>query len=150
MSIGSRIKELRLNMKLTQEKLARRLGVTKGAVANYEKEVSVPKTEIMYRLFSALNCDANYLYQDYMSEIYKNSVYSVEEKKLLNDFRKLDNASKNVVCAVIDAELARVKNQSEQSIKGKAVAWNGTSKDVFYSPDKQEIIEEIIMKNKDK
>ena len=66
MSIGSRIKEARKKRKLTQEELAALIGVTKGAVANYENEVSIPKIEILYKLFDALKCDANYLYQDDM------------------------------------------------------------------------------------
>ena len=35
MSIGSRIKELRIKNKITQEELAKKIGVTKGAIANY-------------------------------------------------------------------------------------------------------------------
>ena len=61
MSIGSRIKELRIRQNMTQEELARIIGVTKGAVANYENEISSPKSDLMYRLFDALECDANYL-----------------------------------------------------------------------------------------
>ena len=64
MSIATRIKERRNQLGLTQEKLASLINVTKGAIANYENGVSAPKTEIMCQLFSALECDANYLFQD--------------------------------------------------------------------------------------
>ena len=60
MSIGSRIKELRIKRGITQEELAQQIGVTKGAIGNYENEVSSPKIELMYKLFEALDCDANY------------------------------------------------------------------------------------------
>lgn len=66
MSIGSRIKEARMNKKLTQEELAQRIGVTKGAIANYENQVSVPKLDILLKLMDCLECDANYIYQDEM------------------------------------------------------------------------------------
>ena len=59
MSIGSRIKELRIKRGITQEELAQQIGVTKGAIGNYENEVSSPKIELMYKLFEALDCDAN-------------------------------------------------------------------------------------------
>ena len=106
MSIGTRIKELRTGMNLTQEELAKSINVTKGAIANYEKEVSIPKPEIMYKLFSALNCDANYLYQDDIKNL-KQDTYSLVEKKLVSDYRKLDDHSKEVVQVVIRKELER-------------------------------------------
>ena len=106
MSIGTRIKELRTGMNLTQEELAKSINVTKGAIANYEKEVSIPKPEIMYKLFSALNCDANYLYQDDIKNL-KQDTYSLVEKKLVSDYRKLDDHSKEVVQVVIRKELQR-------------------------------------------
>lgn len=64
MGIGNRIKEARLNLGYTQEELAKLLGVTKGAVANYEIETSHPKEPIMYKLIEVLKVDANYLFQD--------------------------------------------------------------------------------------
>ena len=64
MGIGKRIKEARNALNMTQEELAKKLGVTKGAIANYENETSHPKEPIMYKLFEALNVDANYLFQD--------------------------------------------------------------------------------------
>ena len=42
MSVGSRIKELRDSLDLTQQKFADRLGIQRGAIANYELERNVP------------------------------------------------------------------------------------------------------------
>lgn len=64
MGIGNRIKEARNNLGYTQEELAELLGITKGAVANYENETSHPKEPIMYKLIESLKVDANYLFQD--------------------------------------------------------------------------------------
>ncbi|HEY5586378.1 MAG TPA: XRE family transcriptional regulator [Ruminiclostridium sp.] len=63
MGIGSKIKEARLSLGMTQEQLANKLGITKSAIANYENGVSHPKEDILYKLFSALNVDANYLFE---------------------------------------------------------------------------------------
>lgn len=62
--IGKRIKEARLNKGLTQEMLALLVGVTKGAIANYENGTSHPKEPVMYALIDALGVDANFLFQD--------------------------------------------------------------------------------------
>lgn len=64
MSIGSRIKERREELGITQVELAALIGVSKGSIGNYECGVSAPNEKILYKLFTALKCDANYLYQD--------------------------------------------------------------------------------------
>ena len=64
MSIGTRIKEKRIAMGMTQKQLADKLGIKNTAIANYETGVSSPKESILFKLFEVLQCDANYLFQD--------------------------------------------------------------------------------------
>ena len=68
MSIGKRLKKARIRRKMTQEDLAAAVGVTKGAIGNYETEVSSPKEAILIKLMEILQIDANYLYQDYIQQ----------------------------------------------------------------------------------
>lgn len=65
MPIGTKIKKLRERAGLTREELAQRIGVTASAVGNYESDRSHPKEEVMYRLFGALNCEPNELFEEY-------------------------------------------------------------------------------------
>lgn len=67
MSFSQRLKERRKKVGLTQMELANILGITKGAIGNYETGFSLPKADILYKLFDALDCDANYLFQDEMN-----------------------------------------------------------------------------------
>lgn len=67
MSFSQRLKERREKVGLTQMELANILGITKGAIGNYETGFSSPKADILYKLFDALDCDANYLFQDEMN-----------------------------------------------------------------------------------
>lgn len=87
MSIGSRIKEARKKQCLTQVDLASAIGVTKGAIANYENEVSVPKIELLVKLMKNLGVDANYLYQDDVRFLKKESPTTVSDDgaSALND-----------------------------------------------------------------
>lgn len=62
MKIAERLKEARLRLGMTQEELAKKIGVTKGAIANYENGVSLPKVEFLYPLMDALCIDANFVY----------------------------------------------------------------------------------------
>lgn len=66
MSMGTRIKEARQAANLNQEQLAKILGISKGAIGNYEADISHPKEEILIALMTTLNVDANYMYQDYI------------------------------------------------------------------------------------
>ena len=74
MSFNSRIKERREQLHLTRNELAEKIGVTQSAISNYENAISSPKVELLYKLFDALKCDANYLYQDEMNAlVYENT-----------------------------------------------------------------------------
>lgn len=91
MSIGQRLKDARLAAKMTQPQLAEAVHVTKGAIGNYETDVSSPKEDILIRLMDVLHIDANYLYQDY---IHISEEVSTEEKHLLDLYRGADDRAK--------------------------------------------------------
>jgi len=69
MGIGKRLKEARLDRGYTQAELAGRIGVTYGAIGNYENETSHPRDTILYALINELGVDANFLFQDVMKKI---------------------------------------------------------------------------------
>lgn len=116
MGIGNRIKEARTNLGYTQEDLAKILGVTKGAVANYEVETSHPKEPILYKLFDALKVDANYLFQDEMGSNYPMKV-SYNEMEHIKKYRFISIHSPdgaNVVDIVLDREHSIAEKLKEQ------------------------------------
>ncbi len=114
MGIGNRIKEARINLGYTQEELAKLLGVTKGAVANYEIETSHPKEPIMYKLFDALQVDANYLFQDEMGSNYPMKV-SYNEMEHIKKYRSLDDIGKTHIDYELNREVKRVDELQKQS-----------------------------------
>lgn len=67
MAFKDRIKEARLNKKMTQEQLAQKIGVAKSTVTGYEKGNSEPNMLTVSKMMEALNVDANYLWQDEMA-----------------------------------------------------------------------------------
>lgn len=115
MSIGSRIKERRLALNLTQEDLANQLNISKGAVANYENEVSTPKPDILFNVISVLRCDANYLFQDMVNQS-NDSVLSSKEYEIIRDYRRLDERGKEMVECVLQKELEQ-RHKMKNSIK---------------------------------
>lgn len=60
-TIGSRIKTLRKEKKLTQKDLAKILGVSDVAIVHWEKDVNVPKLEHLNILAPTLNTTIDYI-----------------------------------------------------------------------------------------
>lgn len=108
MSINSRIKERREELGLSRNELADIIGVTPSAIANYENGISSPKIELLFKLFHALKCDANYLYQDEMTTLSENNFsLSISEQEHIKKYRSLDTHGKELVDMVLNKECQR-------------------------------------------
>ncbi len=116
MSIGSRIKELRENKNISRIEFATMIGVTVGAVSNYENDVSSPKEPILFKIIEALDCDANYLFQDVVKiKAQKNDV-TLAEYDLIKKIRYIKKHSKigtEAVLSTIEREYERIQDLSE-------------------------------------
>lgn len=111
MSIGSRLKLRREELGLTQTELAKLVGVSKGSIGNYESEISSPNENILIKLFSALDCDANYLYYDDINK--SNDSISNTELQHIKKYRALDEHGKKIVDFVLNEEYDRSTEQGE-------------------------------------
>jgi len=104
MGLGKRIRTLRERAGLTQEELAQRLGVTPSAVGNYERDISHPKEEVLYRLFTALSCEPNELFSDYY-----NIKLSPAQLHMMK-YRELDEHGRELVDACTEIEHRRCQD----------------------------------------
>ena len=59
--LGLRLKELRKNAHMTQEAVARRVGVSKAMLSSYELESRSPSYEVLIKLASLFNVSTDYL-----------------------------------------------------------------------------------------
>ena len=114
MSIGSRLKEARINKKITQTDLASAIGVTKGAIGNYETDVSSPKEDILIRLMKYLDIDANYLYQDYMASDDGTPTFqfSEDEYRLVDLYRGADDRARREALWILEENQQKISSQS--------------------------------------
>lgn len=123
MSIGSRIRERRESLGLTQVQLAELLGVTKGAIGNYETDANSPKASMLYKVFNVLQCDANYLFQDEIRERREYNASPFEMEHLVKKYRLLDTYGKEAVDGVLDVEWKRCTEQAraaDQRVQAEA------------------------------
>ena len=101
MSFGERLRRRREEKGMTQQQLARQLGISKSAVGNYETGVSMPREDVLLRLFSALDAEPNYLFQDSFRP--GGGVLSSGEQRLVQRYRALSAKGKAAVNTVLDA-----------------------------------------------
>ena len=113
MGFQDRLKEQREHIGMSRAELAEILGVTQAAIGNYENGVSTPKADILFKVFDALKCDANYLFQDEMNDLSKPFTFTVKEKEHIKKYRTLDEYGKDTVEAILERELYRTKEQKK-------------------------------------
>lgn len=107
MSFGSRLKEKREALGITQPQLAKMLNVSKGAIGNWETDINSPRATLLYDLFDILHCDANYLFQDETKDLYKDEATPDEFEKIIKKYRALDAHGREMVDFTLEKEYER-------------------------------------------
>ncbi len=102
MGIGKNLRALRERLGYTQKTLAEKIGITSAAIGNYERDVSHPREDILYKLFEVLNCEPN----DLFGGLYK-STASNDERLHSEKYRELDEEGRNRVDICTEQELSR-------------------------------------------
>lgn len=110
--IGDKIKERRLELGLTQSQLSNMTGIKSTTISNYENNISSPSEKNLFLLFSALKCDANYLFE---WEKIEELILSPTEKKHIKKYRTLDEYGKDMVDTVLEKEHKRCIEQNSNA-----------------------------------
>lgn len=111
MGFGKRIKDRRAELKMSSAQLAEKIGVSKQTISGYELERTYPNPEKLSKLIEVLDCDANYLYQDFIrvETLMKNkSRLTEEEFELIRKFRLLNDHGRFVVSQIANIEYERM------------------------------------------
>ena len=120
--IGARIKQLRIELNLTQEQLANKLKSVKGksSIANYENGSNLPSDEVKLEMCNIFNCSLDYLLCK--SDIRNSEKINIDEAEVsfLTGVKGLNETNKMIIKNTLEALLAKqekdIKNQNE---KGK-------------------------------
>ena len=105
MSFGSRLRDKRNELKITQPQLAKMLGVSQSAVGSWETDVNSPRATLLYDLFDILHCDANYLFQDETTFPFELTYDEMEN--LVKKYGVLDAHGKEMVDFTLQKEWER-------------------------------------------
>lgn len=114
MAINDRIKEARNKSGYTQEELGKLIGVAKSTVAGYERGSSEPSMDVLIKIMSVLEIDANYLWQDYYNE---KEDFSADDLNFMRTYKSLDQQGQETVQYILDNEKKRCAQIIELSSK---------------------------------
>lgn len=120
MAICDRIRELRLEIDISQKELAERTGINKSTISDYEMGKKLPTAQTILQLVKFFGVDANYLLQDEMAEVRarnSNIELSKGEEKAVMMYRELDDYGKDVVDTILEKEHSRTVQQRENDGK---------------------------------
>ena len=115
MSFGTRLRDKRKELGITQPQLAKILGVSQSAIGSWETDTNSPRATLLYDLFDILHCDANYLFQDETRELYKDKATPGEFENIIKKYRLLDEHGKEMVDFTLKKEYERSKALAEQT-----------------------------------
>lgn len=88
---GDKLKQARLNAKITQSELAKILGTTNTTISNWENNVSKPDVDTVEYICGALNVSPNFFFQSEPNE------YDDNIQSLLNNYNKLNDLGQHEV-----------------------------------------------------
>lgn len=109
MTIGDRIKEVRVKCGLTQEALAAQMGIAKTTLTGYEKGNRGPKSDMLMKI--ALICGTSV---DYLVGV-EDAGREDEQAEFLLKYDTLDDHGKKLVMAVLDLEYERCTGSAKDS-----------------------------------
>jgi transcriptional regulator with XRE-family HTH domain len=114
---SKRLKQLRQEKNLTQDKLAKKIGVTGRHVGKYEAGMSFPSFEALKKLAEVLEVPLSYLLEENVGNL---AAIPIRDKELLDAFIEVDRMSdedRNLIKALIN--LAVTKNRMKVLLDGK-------------------------------
>lgn len=115
MSFGTRLRDKRKELGITQPQLAEILGVSQSAIGSRETDTNSPRATLLYDLFDILHCDANYLFQDETKELYKDKATPSEFENIIKKYRALDDHGKEMVDFTLQKEWERSTDLIEKN-----------------------------------
>ena len=115
MSFGTRLRDKRKELGITQPQLAEILGVSQSAIGSWETDTNSPRATLLYDLFDILHCDANYLFQDETQKLYQDKATPSEFENIIKKYHDLDDHGREMVDFTLQKEWERSTALAEEN-----------------------------------
>lgn len=106
LNIGERITQLRKQQSLSQDELAKKAGVSRTIIGNYERNANTPSIEVLLKLAKVFNVSVDFLIGE--GEL---SSYDKEVLKRIEDIERLDPDTKQHLFFLIDNVIQNFKTK---------------------------------------
>lgn len=106
LNIGERITQLRKQQNLSQDELAKKVGVSRTIIGNYERNANTPSIEVLLKLAKVFNVSVDFLIGE--GEL---SSYDKEVLKRIEDIERLDPDTKKHLFFLIDNVIQNFKTK---------------------------------------
>ena len=103
-TIGANIRSVRKQKKMSQENLAEKSELTPNYIGAIERGEKIPSIEALVSIMNALGASANMIFCDVVD-----ADYEVKASLLSEKIDKLSNENRDIVYAVIDTMVSRLK-----------------------------------------
>lgn len=98
--LGKRLQELRQAKEISLQQASLDLNVSNAAICKWENGINEPKASYIYRLAQYYGTSSDYLLgleDEFGQNLSSSNLYSPEEKQLIEDYRKLSPALKEML-----------------------------------------------------
>lgn len=139
MYAGNKIKELRKREKITQDELAKKIGIGKSAISNYESGYRMPKQDLLFKLANVFNESVDIFFPNFINEPIS-EILSLDKKIAANikEIRTQNQLSKKSVAYKLGISIKELTLYEEQQkpftinvVFNFAEALNVTFEDLF-------------------
>ena len=116
MDFKDRLKELRVKKGISQNELARDIGVHVTNISRYERGENRPTSDVLAKLASSLDVTADYLMDGSLND---KAQSTISDKELLSQFQRLEKLPKEkkaVVKELIEAFLLKTDLQQKLAV----------------------------------
>ncbi len=127
MAIGQRIKRLRHDRGWSQAQLALKINAHTKQISKYEREVSIPSTEVLIRIARVFDVSLDYLVFDDRGNTASTDIADRELVQKLAEIDKFSKHDKTLIKGILDTFI--LKNRFQQVAEEGGQLESGTQKD---------------------
>ncbi|EME3581508.1 helix-turn-helix transcriptional regulator [Enterococcus faecium] len=106
---GIKIKELRKKNKITQSDLAKKIGIGKSAISNYESGYRMPKQDLLFKLANFFNESVDIFFPTYLETQPKPTSLDKKIGNLIKQFREEKGVSQELLVKTLGISLNDLK-----------------------------------------
>nr|WP_319572369.1 helix-turn-helix transcriptional regulator [uncultured Draconibacterium sp.] len=109
MDIGSKIREAREAKGLTQQELAKEVGISHPQIVRYETKGVQPPADVLGRIADTLDVSVDFLVNGNSTEKAQNTLKDTELLKQFKTVEKMDENDQKTIKSLIDAFITKGK-----------------------------------------